>query len=230
MKCKRVLSRLLTTAVHSITGNFHIIDFHELYYVGFGKRQIVFVYESGTAVQPITLKDIREFGFYAFSRKNLVNLSNYESFDAVTGEIRFKSGVCCKVAAKYTPILNVLLDNIAPVAMDWPMLVLDRTVDDVVQIALRDVDFVDLDGRIPIYNIGARRYRHLTLVEDYEYPGMVAIGYVHADRGSFVNLRKVTRFDRKRGRLYFGEDGDGVYASVAHIHCGYVEETLERIK
>lgn len=230
MKFKRVCHALLTTAVSSSSREFRIVNFSEIYFVGFEKRQTILVSSADIYKQPTTLKEIQMLGFYAFSRSNLVNLNEYERLDVPTRTLLFKSGAACMIADKYVPVLEMLLRNISPTRIDWPMIAQDVVSEDVVQIALKDVDYVDLDGRIPVYNVGSARYRHLTLVEDFESPSLDELGFVHVDRGSFVNLRKVSYFDRRNGRLYFEEFDRNIYASIARIHYKFVEEMLERLE
>lgn len=209
-----------TSAINSLTDDFEVIDISTVNYIGFENRKVTYESDGGTHYQPITLKELTHLGLFPFARAALVNLNNYAEFHAKKSEFTFKSGVTCKVSGRYAVMLEMMLQNYTPVPLNWPMVAINAE-GDVVELDMNTVDFVDLAGRVPVYNVGKQKYRHITLVEELECEALLSEGFEHLDRGSFVNLPRIKRYDRTEGLAYFN---GGKAASVARIHSEMLDE------
>lgn len=98
-------------------------------------------------------------------------------------------------------------------------------------IDLYNVDYIESDKkRRIIFHIGENVYYQIITKSDFEQY-LSREGFDPLDKPNLVNLRKVRKFDKEYGKVYFEENpsSSSKYATVARIKYKFMSALLDRL-
>ncbi len=113
---------------------------------------------------------------------------------------------------------------------EWRITVINLDTNVYEIIDLYEVDYVEVVNKKIIYHITNKTYAQISSLAELTRIFTPEQGFDSLDRPNIVNLKKIRRFDKTMGKVYFEEypNKSSVYATVAKIKYPFVEIMITR--